>query len=113
MSRRALPILLLAFALIGAPAQAATSTKKAIWGPVTVGGQSQFPIYADLGVGIFQDGLPWDAVARPRRAAPADPADPAYEWPPERDLARAECAKYGIRGSLSCSGAPRWANGGR
>src|SRR3954451_3285187 len=106
MSRRALPILLLAFALIGAPAQAATSTKKAMWGPVTVDGQSQFPIYADLGVGIYETAIAWDAVAPERPAVATDPNDPSYRWPPEVDQAIAEGAKYGIAVSLSVSGAP-------
>ena len=30
------------------------TAKKSIWGPVTRHGKSQFPIYHDLGVGIWQ-----------------------------------------------------------
>ena len=35
------------------PAAARPSQKKGIWGPVTVNGVSQFPIYRDLGAGVF------------------------------------------------------------
>jgi hypothetical protein len=97
-----------------APASAVTpSLKKSIWGPVTVDGRSQFPIYRDLGVGIWQANLHWNGVATARPANPRDPADPAYSWPSELDTAVSEAGKYGIRISLEIIGAPGWANGGR
>ena len=44
-------LVVLALALLAsAPADAAVSRKKAIWGPLEVDGQSQFPTYAQLGV---------------------------------------------------------------
>ena len=87
--------------------------KKAIWGPVTVSGQSAFPIYHDLGVGIFQMSVNWAAVApRPPRHA-RDPRDPAYRWPAEIDYAVAEAARYRMRILLQVNNAPAWANGGR
>ena len=57
-------LLLLAVTLVGLSptANAAPTRKKAIWGPVQVDGVSQFPIYRDLGVGIFQIRLGWDSV---------------------------------------------------
>ena len=94
-------------------AEAAVSTKKAIWGPIERGGMPQFPIYADLGVGIYQYMLSWNAVAGSRPATPQDPADPAYAWPPELDRAVAEGARYGIEVSLMVTGSPPWANGRR
>ena len=42
-------------------APAAPSVKKSIWGPIQVDGVSQFPIYSDLGVGIYQYTLNWPA----------------------------------------------------
>ena len=49
-------ILLILVALVAlalpAAAGAAPSRKKAIWGPATVDGESQFPNDPDLGVGI-------------------------------------------------------------
>lgn len=84
-----------------------------MWGPALVGGISQFPIYADLGVGIWQTGLRWDQVASRRPARPSDPADPAYAWPAELDAAIADAAGHGISVSLLVMGTPRWANGGR
>jgi hypothetical protein len=87
------------------------SAKKAIWGPVQVKGVSQFPIYRDLGVGIFQDRLSWAAVASSRPQHPRDPHDPAYRWPAELDLAISQARRYGIKVSLQLNGAPSWANG--
>src|SRR5215216_1091814 len=48
---------------VPAAAGAAPSRKKAIWGPVTVNGKSQFPIYHDLGAGIYQIQLSWPGAA--------------------------------------------------
>jgi hypothetical protein len=89
------------------------SRKKAIWGPVEQNGESQFPIYADLGVGIFQMSLRWDLVALRRPKNPRDPADPAYRWPAAIDRAIAEGRAHGIQVSLLVQRAPRWANGGK
>src|SRR5215211_6451007 len=66
---------------VAVTADAAPSQKKAIWGPVRVDGVSQFPIYRDLGVGIYQIELHWNNVASSRPARPTDPSDPAYRWP--------------------------------
>ncbi len=43
---------------------APVSLKKAIWGPVFRDGVSQFPIYRDLGAGIYETNLKW-AESRP------------------------------------------------
>ena len=107
-------LLMLAMAAASAvPADAATSRKKAIWGPTTVSGVSQFPIYADLGAGIYQLKLRWSNVARSRPARPEDPADPAYRWPAQVEYALSEAAKYDMEVSLTLIGTPPWANGGR
>jgi hypothetical protein len=100
--------------LVPAPAGAVTPTrKKAIWGPIVRDGVSQFPIYRDLGVGVFETNLVWADVARTRPAHPRDPADPAYVWPAQLDTAAIEGARYGIRICLQISRTPSWANGGR
>ena len=44
-----------------APASAAPY--KSIWGPLEVGGVTQFPTYQRLGVGIYQVSLSWSAAA--------------------------------------------------
>ena len=93
-------------------AAAAVTTKKSIWGPAAVGGVSQFPIYEDLGVGIWQHALSWRDVAPTRPADPRDPADPAYRWP-ALDAAIAEAGAHGIDVSLLVMATPGWANGGR
>jgi hypothetical protein len=105
---------LLGALLVGAPgASAAVTTKKSMWGPAAVDGVSQFPIYADLGVGIWQTRLSWGGVATRRPARPADPADPAYAWPTDLDAAIADARRHGIAVALLVMGTPPWANGGR
>src|SRR5262245_4809760 len=106
--RLGLGLLVALLLLAPAPAGAAVSRKKAIWGPVT-----EFATYADLGAGIYQSPLNWSTVAVSRPAAATDPADPAYRWPADIDTALAEGARYGIAVSLMVTGTPRWANGGR
>jgi hypothetical protein len=103
-------------AVAAVPATAAKrhfTSKKSIWGPVTRGGVSQFPIYNDLGAGIWQDTLNWRDTAPSRPANPRDPGDPAYRWPAALDQAVAEAANYHIRISLLVMSTPPWANGGR
>ena len=107
--------LALAAALLGgaSPANAAPTIKKAIWGPVTVDGKNQFPIYRKLGAGIYHQHLRWDRVAPTRPRRQRDPADPAYNWPAEIDHAIRAGASRGITVSLMVMGAPAWANGGK
>jgi hypothetical protein len=111
--RALVPALALLLALAAAPAEGAQSVKKSIWGPVRVNGVSQFPIYRDLGVGIYQMNLSWQGTAAARPSRPTDPADPAYRWPAAVDDAINEAGRYGIRVSLLVQDTPRWANGGR
>ena len=99
--------------LVPATASAEVTLKKSMWGPAVVDGGSQFPIYAELGVGIWQTAMRWDQVARRRPASPTDPSDPAYVWPAELDAAIAEAGRQGIAVSLLVMGTPSWANGGR
>ncbi|MGI8873774.1 MAG: hypothetical protein ACR2KP_05510 [Egibacteraceae bacterium] len=115
LGRALLAALALALVLASAvpPAEARKSIKKSIWGPVRVNGVSQFPIYRDLGVGIYQMTLNWSTVAPTRPSRPADPADPAYRWPAEVTDAIREGRRHRIRVSLSIQGTPPWANGGR
>jgi hypothetical protein len=108
-----LAVLLATFASLTSTAGAAPSRKKAIWGPTQVKGQSQFPIYHDLGVGIYEMTVAWSDVAPVRPHHPSDPADPAYRWPADVDYAISEGRRYGITVSLLIIGAPRWANGNR
>ena len=73
-------IVILVLAVLGTPgASAAPSVKKAIWGPAQVNGKSQFPIYGDLGVGIYQwrlVGATWLPLApRTRRIPPIRRSD--------------------------------------
>lgn len=86
--------------------------EKAFWGPAQVNGVSQFPIYRDLGVKIYQLSVGWDQVAPTRPVDPANPADPAYHWPPSVDYAIGQAGMYGMRVLILLVGAPRWANGG-
>jgi hypothetical protein len=112
---RLVPLLLvlLSALIFAAPASAGEITiKKSMWGPIERDGVSQFPIYADLGVGLFHTALLWSDVAPTKPENPRDPFDPAYVWPAAIDEAIAEGAKHGIKISVLLQGAPPWANGG-
>lgn len=89
------------------------SIKKSIWGPLERNGKPQFPIYHDLGVGIYHTRLNWADTAPTAPRKPTDPEDPAYHWPPELDRIIKEAAKYKIKVSLQLSRTPTWANGGK
>jgi hypothetical protein len=106
-------VLLLMLAMLAPAADATPSRKKAMWGPARVDGVSQFPIYDDLGVGIYQLALSWDGIAPSRPANPRDPSDPAYKWPESVDFAIQEGARYGIEVAAMLVYAPGWANGGK
>lgn len=94
-------------------ARAVPQTKsKSIWGPPSIDGVSQFPIYRDLGVGIYQMAIPWNEVAPNRPKHPTNPADPAYIWPTSLQPTLAEARRYGMKVSMMVIGAPAWANGG-
>jgi hypothetical protein len=100
----------LAFA--AAPAGATQQTrKKGIWGPVRINGVSQFPIYKDLGAGIYMTRINWWAIAPTRPADPTNPNDPAYNWPAEIDDAVNQAAKYGMQITMELSDSPGWASG--
>jgi hypothetical protein len=94
----------------GADARAAST--KAMWGPATVNGVSQFPTYRDLGVKIYEASIEWHDIAsrRPRHAT--DPSDPAYRWPADLAPTVAQAHANGIAVALQIIGAPSWANGG-
>jgi hypothetical protein len=111
MVRRALPCLLLVLALAPATATAAVSHKKAIWGPVEIDSQSQFPVYKELGAGIYQTTLNWSEVAALEPEDAGDIEDPGYDWPAEIDTALSEAKLNGIQLALTVTGAPEWANG--
>ena len=94
--------------------QAAPQTlKKAAWGLTAHNGQSMFPIYKDLGIGIFQTQVRWDAVAPTRPANPTDPTDPAYKWGDGLQKIITEAEANGMTVMLQLIGAPTWANGGQ
>ncbi len=103
MRRLLLLLVAVAACCAAAPAQAAKPTiKKSIWGPVTVDGKSQFPIYADLGVGLWQHTISWAEVAPTRPLDPTNPDDPAYQWPAEVDTAISEAQGQRHRGLAAC-----------
>lgn len=104
---------LVVLACANGTAEAATTPRKAIWGPISLNGQSQFPIYRDLGAGIYQTSLSWSEAAPSRPDQPANPSDPAYGWPSSIDTAVQEGRRHRIRVSVLLTGAPGWANGGR
>jgi hypothetical protein len=103
----------LACLLAAAPADARQSPKKSIWGPLTVHGKSQFPIYRDLGVGIYQIALNGFETSSQRPSDPTNPSDPGYNWPTGIDYAVREGRRYGIRVAVQLIFSPRWTNGNR
>jgi hypothetical protein len=106
-------VLTLAGLTVAAPAQAQVTRKKAMWGPLLTpdGSKPTWPIYADLGVGIFQYRLDWKTVATERPQNPTDPEDPAYDWPSSLDDNIQEAGKYGIEILLMVRQTPEWSNG--
>jgi hypothetical protein len=114
MTRRLLPFLLLCLAVLLVPgsAHAAKSQKKAIWGPIEVDGESQFPVYKDLGVGTYQMLLEWDQIGVLEPLDAKDPEDASYEWSDEIDTAISEGKRTGIKVALSITGRPDWAKAG-
>jgi hypothetical protein len=85
---------------------------KAFWGPTKVRGASQFYVYKDLGVKVFQTYLRWYDVARNKRPAhPRDPNDPAYHWPSDVSYAISQAKKNGMRVALMIITTPAWASG--
>jgi hypothetical protein len=90
-----------------------TGAVKAIWGPAIRNGTSLFPIYRELGIGLYEDGLWWSSIARHRPRHARNPGDSAYAWPPEVARAIKEAKRYGVQVALQIIGAPRWANGNK
>jgi hypothetical protein len=91
----------------------AHTLQKGFWGPAEIDGISQFPLYKQLGVTVYQTSLLWSSIAPTRPGHPRDPADRAYRWPAEIDRVIAEARSHGIDVLLMLHGSPRWANGGR
>lgn len=94
---------------IAAPANA---LNKGFSGPAEVDGRSQFPIYKDLGVSVYQIRIDWDAIAPQRPKQPTDPKDPVYRWPAIDDTIT-KARRSGIKVAIVLIGAPAWANGGK
>jgi hypothetical protein len=113
MLRRALLLLLALVVLPTTAAHAAASPKKSIWGPVEIDSQSQFPVYKELGAGIYQTTLDWSTVASLEPLDAKDVEDPSYEWPDELDTAIDEAKSAGLAVAVTVTGAPDWANGGK
>jgi hypothetical protein len=96
-----------------APGARAASLEKGFWGPTQVDGVSQFPIYEDLGVTVFQMSLSWATVAPTRPHNARDPRDAAYVWPADVDYAIRQAKAHGMKVLLMLINAPPWANSGR
>lgn len=100
--------------LAGAPSSAfaARPFAKGFWGPTRIDGVSQFPLYRELGVNLYQTAVKWNDAAPVRPANPSDPRDPAYRWPADVDYALEQARTHGMRVLILLIGAPEWANGG-
>jgi hypothetical protein len=107
--------LLLALALGpgAASAYAGMPLEKGFWGPAKVDGVSQFPVYDDLGVTIYQTSMSWASVAPTRPANARDPKDPVYQWPADLDATISDARRHGMKVLIMLANAPAWANSGR
>ena len=85
--RRAFVCLLIALARPGRRRPPSRPARSRSGGRSQVNGVSQFPIYRDLGVGIYQTRSSGPRSLPRARASRTDPTDPAYRWPAEIDLA--------------------------
>lgn len=104
--RRIAAIGVVALVALGVQASTASAFSKAIWGPA-----DEFPLYKQLGVGIYETGIEWDHAAPSRPKDPSNPNDPAYQWPAVVDRAVAQASRYGMRVSITLTRAPFWASG--
>src|SRR5918996_640264 len=78
--------------------------KKAVWGLTEHNGESLFPKYRDLGIGIFETQARWDWIAPRRPRKPADWRDPAYEWPQYLDQAVRQAERHGMEVTIQIIG---------
>ena len=106
-------VAIVAAAPVAEAAPAKQTRKKAIWGPTQVNGRSAFPIYRDLGVGIWQVLIHWDEVAPRRPTKAKNPRDRAYRWPAYVTDGIRQARRRGIKVNVAVMGSPPWANGGR
>jgi hypothetical protein len=112
--RRVLPplVTVLAIGVLVLPSNAA-ALQKGFWGPTQLSGYSQFPVYKNLGVDIFQMQLRWELVTPTRPAHPRDPNDPAYRWPSQISYGIQQAKASNIKVALMILFTPQWANGNR
>lgn len=74
-----------------------------------------FPLLRQAGVQVIRVNLWWgspNGVARGRPRAPANPADPAYDWATYDRTVR-YAAAFGMQTMFTIIGTPAWANGAR
>jgi len=117
MPRRLLvlvPLLAVLCLAVAPSAQAKAPTfYKAFWGPVSIDGKSQFPLYRRLGVRLFEIQLHWRDVAPARPAHATDPRDSAYRWPDDVAAAVKQAKRFKLKVLIMIIGAPAWSNGNR
>ena len=112
MKRAAIGLLagLLAGCVAAAPAGA--RALKGMWGPAVHAGASQFPVYRDLGVQLFETAIDWARWRPGGRRTPATRGDrPTLAGGARRGGGREP--RVGMRVAVQLIGAPPWANGGR
>ena len=92
------------------------TVKKMMWGPTVLesdGTTPLFPVYRDLGVGLYSNAVRWDWIAPTRPKDPTDPNDPAYTWPSYFTQSLKLAQKNGMEVNALVLGTPMWANGGK
>jgi hypothetical protein len=90
------------------------TVKKSVWGPWELNGRDLWPVYQELGIGLYSIQARWDQIAPGTRPlVPTNPADPAYQWPGYLDEAIGGALAHGMKVQVLIMGTPPWANGGR
>jgi hypothetical protein len=90
----------------------ASAFQKAVWGPPSLRGVNQFPLYRSLGARIYETSLDWATIAARRPHDPSVPSDPAYRWPATVTREVQEAQRFGLRVVIQLANAPAWENGG-
>jgi hypothetical protein len=92
---------------------AVQTPKKSMWGATELNGKPLFPVYQQLGVGLYSNAVRWDQVAPTKPLDPTNPADPAYTWPQYLTDAIDQATAAGMQVQILILGTPSWANGGK
>ena len=97
-----------------AAAPAPQTVKKSVWGPTSLNGESLWPTYRDLGVGLFSVQARWDHIApRTGPRASQGPERPRLSVASLSEETVTDAHSHGMKVQMLIMGTPPWANGGK